>query len=120
MVNAIGAVAGAAKTIRFEGSYETRDGGSFELVFNGPPSDAQPVREFLQPQFRDARESTIEASFRLEFPDGLPLHGDAPEQLADQLTRFAGGAAHVSGSARARPANQASEDDGPDSEGGTP
>ena len=89
------------------------------MEFSGPPSDAQPVREFLQPQFRDAPESTIEASFCLEFADGLPLGGDAPEQLADQLTRFAGGAAHVSASAQARQAVQASEDDGADDHGDT-
>ena len=114
MVNAVNAVAGATKTIRFEGGYETRDGGVFELEFGGPPSDAQPVREFLQPQFRDAAASTIEASFTLEFADGLPLDGDAPEQLADQLTRFAGGAAHVSASARARPADPPPASDEPE------
>ena len=120
MVNAVNAVAGATKTIRFEGGYETRDGGAFELEFSGPPSDAQPVREFLQPQFRDAADSTIEASFTLEFTDGLPLSGDAPERLADQLARFAGGAAHVSASVRARQEDRVSEGDEPDREGGTP
>jgi hypothetical protein len=117
MVNAVNAVAGATKTIRLAGGYETRDGGALELEFSGPPSDAQPVREFLQPQFRDATESTLEAAFRLEFAGGLPLGGDAPEQLANQLTRFAGGAAHVSASAQARPADQPSENDGPDDHG---
>ena len=119
MVNAVNAVAGATKTIRFAGGYETRDGGGLELEFNGPPSDAQPVREFLQPQFRDAAESTIEAAFCLEFTDGLPLDGDAPEQLAEQLTRFAGGAAHVSASARARSKEEASENDEADNPGDT-
>ena len=117
MVNAVNAVDGATKTIRFEGGYETREDGSFELAFRGPPSDAQPVREFLQPQFRDAAASTIEASFTLEFADGLPLDGDDPEQLADQLTRFAGGAAHVSASARARPADLLPASDGEETDG---
>ncbi len=117
MVNAVNAVAGASKTIRFEGGYETREGGVFELEFGGPPSDAQPVREFLQPQFRDAAESTITASFTLEFADGLPMGGNEPEHLADQLTRFAGGAAHVSASAQAKPANSPPASDGPDAAG---
>ena len=113
MINAVNAVAGATRTIRLAGGYKTREGGSFELEFTGTPSDAQPVREFLQPQFRDAAESDIEATFTLDFTDGLPLSGDAPEQLAAQLTRFAGGAAHVSASARARPADPTSASDEP-------
>ena len=102
MVIGVNAVAGAARTVRFEGGYKTRDSGTFELEFEGPPSDAQPVREFLQLQFRDALKSVIEALFTLEFANGLPLDGDAPEQLAKALTRFAGGAAHVAASARVR------------------
>ena len=104
MVNAVNAVAGAAKTVRLTGGYETRDGGHFLLEeFSGPPSDAQPVREFLEPQFRGAATSNIQATFTLDFTDGLPMKGDAPEALAGQLTRFANGAAHVSASAVARP-----------------
>ena len=104
MVNAVNAVAGAAKTVRLTGGYETRDGGHFLLEeFSGPPSDAQPVREFLEPQFRGAATSNIQATFTLDFTDGLPMKGNAPEALAGQLTRFANGAAHVSASAVARP-----------------
>ena len=33
---------------------------------------------------------------------GLAMRGDAPEQLAEQLCRFASGAAFVSATARAR------------------
>ncbi len=109
LVSGVGAVAGASKTVRLEGGYETRDGGSFELEFSGSPPDAQPVREFLQPQLRDAADSRIEASFELEFNDGLHLTGDSPEKLAEQLVRFASGATHVSASARALPQAVAEE-----------
>ena len=112
-------MAGATKAVRLAGGYETRDGGAFELEFSGPSSDAQPVREFLEPQFRDASDTTIEASFTLEFADGLRLDGDAAEQLASQLTQFAGGAAHVSASAQGRPGVQTSEDDEPGHDGDT-
>ena len=111
MVNAVNAVAGAAKTVRLEGGYETRGGGHFLLEeFRGPPSDAQPVREFLEPQFRGSAASNIHATFTLDFTDGLPMNGDAPEALAEQLTRFANGAAHVSASGVARPEASPSED----------
>ena len=76
---------------------------AFELEFRGPVPDAQPVREFLEPQLRDAADRTVEAGFELAFADGLPLAGDAAEKLADRLCRFAGGAAHVSATAEAKP-----------------
>jgi hypothetical protein len=37
----------------------------------------------------------------LVFADGLPVAGDAPEKLAEKLTRFATGAAFVEASAEA-------------------
>jgi len=87
--------------VTIEGGYETRDGGSFELEFRGPVADAQPVREFLEPQLRDASAKNIEAGFQLAFTDGLSMQGDAPEKLADRLCRFASGAAWVSATAEA-------------------
>ena len=103
LLGVVGAVSGAEKTVTVTGGYETRDGGSFELEFRGPVPDAQPVREFLEPQLRDAADRTVEAGFDLAFADGLPLAGDAAEKLTDRLCRFAGGAAHVSATAEAKP-----------------
>ena len=37
--------------------------------------DAQPIREFLEPQLRDARTNSLEMGFRLRFADGLPIAG---------------------------------------------
>ena len=73
------------------------------LEFSGPVPDAQPVREFLEPQLRDAAARAVEAGFTLTFTEGLPLEGDAAEKLTARLCRFASGAAHVSASAEARP-----------------
>lgn len=104
MVRAVNAVAGATKTVQLHGGYETPDGGQFALVeFNGSPSDAQPVREFLEPQFRAAASADIEATFTVHFTAGLSMSDNDPEALAEQLTRYASGAAHVTGSAVARP-----------------
>ena len=102
LLGAVGAVAGAEKVVTITGGYETRDGGSFELDFRGPVPDAQPVREFLEPQLRDAAARTVEAAFTLTFADGLPLAGDAAEKLTARLCRFASGAAHVSAEAEAK------------------
>ena len=102
LLGAVGAVSGAEKRVTMTGGYETREGGSFELEFQGPVPDAQPVREFLEPQLRDASSRTLQAGFQLTFADGLSMQGDAAEQLAEQLTRFARGAAYVSATAEAK------------------
>ena len=102
LMGAVGAVQGADKTVAITGGYETRDGGSFELEFRGPPLDAQPVREFLEPQLRDASSQNLQAGFELVFADGLAMQGDAAEKLTERLARFASGAAYVSATAEAK------------------
>ena len=99
LLGPIGAVPGATKTVRMDGGYETREGGAFQLTFEGPVSDAQPVREFLDPQLRDAKERNLEVNFELTFTDGLAMGGDGAERLTERLTRFASVAAYVSAAA---------------------
>ena len=102
LLGAVGAVSGAGRIVTLEGGYETRDGGTFELEFRGPVSDAQPVREFLEPQLRDASSKDINAGFELTFKEGLAMKGDAAKKLTDRLSRFASGAAYVSAKAEAK------------------
>ena len=99
LLGAVGAVSGAEKTVTITGGYETREGGSFMLEFRGPVPDAQPVREFLEPQLRDAESRDLQAGFELTFEEGLPMQGDAAEKLTERLAKFASGAAHVSATA---------------------
>ena len=101
LLGSVGGVQRAEKVVTFEGGYETRDGGSFQIEFRGPVTDAQPVREFLEPQLRDASVRNLEAGFELTFADGLPMAGDAAEAFTERLSRFAGGAAYVSATAHA-------------------
>ena len=101
LLGSVGGVRGAEKVVSFVGGYETRDGGSFQVEFRGPVTDAQPVREFLEPQLRDARTRNLEAGFDLTFADGLSMSGDAAETFTERLSRFAGGAAYVSATAHA-------------------
>ena len=102
LFGAVGAVSGADKIVTITGGYETREGGSFELEFRGPVPDAQPVREFLEPQLRDASSKSIEAGFQLTFAQGLSMQGEAAEKLSERLARFASGAAYVSARAEAK------------------
>ena len=103
LLGAVGAVSGAEKVVAITGGYETSDGGTFEAEFRGSIADAQPVKEFLEPQLRAAKSRTVEATFELSFAEGLAMEGDAPETLTDRLCRFASGAAHVSATAEAKP-----------------
>ena len=50
---------------------------------------------------RDCAAQTLETNFELAFEEGLQLNGDAPEKLAERLSRFATGAAYVEATAQA-------------------
>lgn len=100
VISIVGAISGAEKIVKLTGGYETTEGGSFELVFRGTVSDAQPVKEFLEPQLRAASTQAIETAFQLKFEDGLSMRGDAPEKITERLARFSSGAAYVSATAK--------------------
>ena len=100
LLGVVGTEPGAQKTVRLEGGYETADGASLQLEFSGPASDAAPLKEFLEPQLRAAREKSMEATFELRFEGGLLMAGDAPEKVSERLTRYAAGSAYVTASAQ--------------------
>ena len=96
LLGLVAAIQGAAKQVVLSGSYETTEGGTLEIEFTGPPADAQPVKDFLDPQLRSAKDKTLTARFDIRFDDlGLTLAGDTAEKLAERLTRFGTGAAYV-------------------------
>ena len=96
LLGQVAAIQGATKQVTLTGSYETTDGGTLEIEFTGPPADAQPVKDFLDPQLRAAKDKTLSARFEIRFDGaGLTLAGDAAEKLAERLTKFGTGAAYV-------------------------
>jgi hypothetical protein len=100
LLNVIAAVSQAKRTLSMTAAYETKSESTFEMSFKGDPADAGPIKEFLDPQFRAAKEKDLTMLYRLEFLDGLPLDGDHPEKLRDKLTRYATGAAYVEAQAQ--------------------
>ncbi len=102
LVPVVGGVPDAEKKARFEGGYETQQGGELSFEFEGSIGDAEPIREFLQQQIRDAAQHNLETKFEIVFTEGLALSGDQPETLAERLTRFATSAAYVEATAQAR------------------
>ncbi|MDO9713493.1 ATP-binding protein [Paracraurococcus lichenis] len=100
LLGIVGVVKSAdGKQVSITGGYETFNGSRMEVDFAGTPQDAVPVKEFLDPQLRAAKEKTVQLRFDLTFSAGLPMEGDAAEKLTEQLTKFATGAAYVEATA---------------------
>jgi len=101
LISAIGSVPNAEKHVLMQVSYKTTEGSEVELTFSGTPNDALPVRDFLEPQLRAAKDRDATLCFDLKFTAGLVLDGPEPDRLTERLTRFATGAAFVEASAEA-------------------
>ncbi len=100
----LGRVTASEKRVEWEAEYETAKNSTLELRFVGLPEDAQPVKEFIDAQFRAAGEKQLTTRYVLKFAEGLPLDGDAPEKLTEQFARFASGAAFVEAEAEGKKA----------------
>lgn len=101
LLGAVGAVQSAKKTVILRGAYETTSGSTMTIEFEGIPDDAKPVKDFIEPQLRAAKDKDMKATFNIQFDGGLSLSGDAAEKLAERLSKFASGAAYVSAIAEA-------------------
>jgi len=95
MLGLVGTVPKAEKAVLFDGSYETPDGSELEVRFEGSVKDAMPVKDFLDPQLRAAKDKVMTVSFTITFAEGLELKGDEPEKVSDKLSKFGVGAAYV-------------------------
>lgn len=93
-------IPGAKKWTMIQGAYETTADGELSLEFKGPIDDAQPIKDFLEPQLRAAREKDLKVQISIEFDNGLDLVGREPEKLSERLGKFGSGAAYVSASAK--------------------
>lgn len=101
MIGSVNAEKGCTKHVQFSGAYVTQESSELEISFKGSPNDAMPVKDFLGPQLNAARDRDVSATFIFTFDPGLALTGDAPEKLAERLTKFASGAAYVTATAEA-------------------
>jgi len=101
LLGVINAISGADKQIKLTAEYETTSSSSFSIEFTGQVSDAQPIKDFLQPQLRAASETHVEITFTLTYASGLDLNADEPAKMTEKLARFATGAAFVEAYAEA-------------------
>lgn len=71
-----GGVGFVCSDVLHHGQLRDRRGRLLEIEFTGPPADAQPVKDFLDPQLRAAKEKDLSARFDIRFDDsGLSLAG---------------------------------------------
>lgn len=89
------------KRVVLAGGYETTGGSTVQINYEGTPADAGPLKDFLEPQLRAAKDKEMDARFELTFTEGLAL-GDPCDKLTEQLTKFATGSAFVEASAEAK------------------
>ncbi|MTJ49705.1 ATP-binding protein [Dolichospermum sp. UHCC 0259] len=101
LLAAINNATNAEKQVKLTAEYETKNGSSFNMEFDGQVSDVLPVKDFLRDQLRAASETNVELTLTLTYPNGLDLNGDEPEKMTEKLARFATGAAFVEAYAEA-------------------
>lgn len=94
-------VTGAAKHVTLEGMFQTAEDSEMEFKFDGTVKDASSVKDFFAMQFNAAKDADLNATIRFTFDGGMPLDGDAPEQLISRLSQSSA-AAHVEARAEAQ------------------
>jgi hypothetical protein len=99
LLSAAKQVANAERRVELTAQYETKAASALELEFKGALEDAEPIKEFLESQFRGAAETDLNVRYEFVFVNGLDLATDAPEKLTERLARFASGAAYVAAEA---------------------
>lgn len=101
LLGVINTISNADKQVKLTAEYETTSSSSFSIEFTGQVSDAQPIKDFLQPQLRAASETHVEMTFTLTYASGLDLKTDEPQKMTEKLARFATGAAFIEAYAEA-------------------
>ena len=95
-------IAGSKRSVKLAGSFITTQDSEMQFEFRGTAQDASTMKEYLEPQFRAAKETDLQTSISFDFEGGLALDGDAPDKFIEKLTRFASAAAYVEATAEVK------------------
>ena len=88
--------------MKLAGSFITTQDSEMAFEFTGAAQDASTMKDYLEPQFRAAKETDLQTSISFDFEAGLALDGDAPDKFIEKLTRFASAAAYVEATAEVK------------------
>ncbi|MDZ7793616.1 MAG: hypothetical protein U5P10_07985 [Spirochaetia bacterium] len=78
-----------------DGSYESQSSSNLSFNFDGYLQDAQVVREFVETQFRAAKEKDFDMSVTVTFSESLDLSEEESKTVSTTLTKLGLGAANV-------------------------
>ena len=95
----VNATPNATVQVHLDGGYETADGSTLEVKFEGTARDFKLVKEFLEPQRKAAKTACGQIRMTVTFPQGLALAGDEPEKFAEKLTRLGAGTIQIQATA---------------------
>lgn len=95
-------IAGTKRSVKLAGSFITTQDSEMEFEFTGTAQDASTMKDYLEPQFRAAKETDLQTSILFDFEAGLAMDGDAADKFIEKLTRFASAAAYVEATAEVK------------------
>lgn len=95
-------IAGTKRSVKLAGSFITTQDSEMQFEFTGVAQDASTMKDYLEPQFRAAKETELQTSISFDFEGGLVMDGDAADKFIEKLTRFASAAAYVEATAEVK------------------
>lgn len=83
LLSVVGRLRGLEARLKIEGDYNTTARSVFRFEFDGSLKDAEPVREFLKSQMKEASEGNIDVSLEIDFKEAADV--GRLEDLAGRL-----------------------------------
>ena len=95
LLSVLNTIPNATKQLNLQSEIETSDGSNIQIVFKGLIAEALPLKDYLDPQLRAAKDKDLQCAYDIVFEPLLSLAGDAPQKLIERIARLASGAAEV-------------------------
>ena len=95
LIPLVKSIPNCSKRIELDASFETATGSEATVTFRGDLDDATPLKDYLEPQFRAAKETDASMLFQLRFDPPLAVQGPSAEGLIQRLTRLVSPVAEV-------------------------
>lgn len=95
----VNATPNATVQVHLNGGYETADGSTLEVTFEGMAKDFKVVKEFLEAQRKAAKSACGQVRMTVTFNQGLALAGNELEKFAEKLTKLGAGTIQIQATA---------------------
>ena len=99
LIPIINTIPGTKRLAHLSGAFTTTQESVMGFEFRRVAQDASTMKDYLEPQFRAAKENDLKTTISFDFDGGLSLDGDPAEKFVEKLTRFASAAAYVEATA---------------------